>query len=202
MDDETPTQRGNPGEVDGPVKVVDRRWWLQGETGAPAEGPRKPTYVEELERQIAEKDRAIQDYASRYRQSAAEFDQVRARLRRDLDRDIERARRALLAEFLDVADNLDRALAAAAPAADAAFVTGVDLVRQLLLARLAAHGVTPMEAEGRSFDPTRHEAVSLIGVTDPAQDEVVQAVVTKGYLIGDEVLRPAAVVVGRSGAGG
>ncbi len=183
--------------VDGPVKVVDRRRWMGGETGAPVEPLRKPTYLEELERQIAEKDRAIKDYATKYRESAAEFDQVRARLRRDLDRDIERARRAILADFLEIADNLDRALAAAPSATDEAFVRGVDLVRQLLLARFAAHGVTPMEAEGKRFDPAWHDAVSLTEVDDPAQDEVVQAVVKKGYLVRGEVLRPAAVVVGK-----
>jgi molecular chaperone GrpE len=124
---------------------------------------------------------------------------VRSRLRRDIDRDIERARRALLADFLEVADNLDRALAAAPGGTDAAFVRGVDLVRQLLLARFAAYQVKPMDAEGQRFDPARHEAVSLVVVSDPEQDEVVQAVVRKGYAIGDEVLRPAAVVVGKHG---
>ncbi len=193
-DDKTRDEESEP--ADGPVKVVDRRWWSHGESGAAAAPPRKPTYIEELERQIAEKDQAIQTYATKYREGAAEFDQVRARLRRDLDRDIERARRALLADFLEVADNLDRALAAAPAGADEAFVRGVDLVRQLLLARYAAHGVTPMEAEGQPFDPARHDAVSLVEVADPAQDEVVQAMVKKGYLIGDEVLRPATVVVG------
>ncbi|HOC19041.1 MAG TPA: nucleotide exchange factor GrpE [Vicinamibacterales bacterium] len=194
-DDKTNGKEREP--VDGPVKVIDRRWWTHGETGAPVEPPRKPTYLEELERQIAEKDQAIQAYASKYRESAAEFDQVRARLRRDLDRDIERARRAVLADFLEIADNLDRALAAAPAGTDEAFVRGVDLVRQLLLARFAAHGVTPMDAEGKRFDPAWHDAVSLMEVADPGQDEVVQAVVKKGYLVGGEVLRPAAVVVGK-----
>ena len=196
MNDEKAEDSGN-GPAGGPVKVIDRRWWIQGESDAPAAQPRKPTYVEDLERQVAEKDQAIRDYAAKYRESAAEFDRIRARLRRDLDRDIERARRALLADFLEVADNLDRALAGAPAATDEAFVRGVDLVRQLLLARLASHAVQPMAAEGERFDPGRHEAVSLVEVADPARDEIVQAVVKKGYLIGDEVLRPAAVVVGK-----
>ena len=181
-----------------PVKVVDRRWWKHGESGASPEPARKPTYIEDLERQLAEKDQAIQTYASRYRESATEFDQIRGRLRRDLDRDIERARRALLGDFLEVADNLDRALASVPAGADEAFVRGVDLVRQLLLARLAAHGVKPMEAEGQPFDPVQHDAVSVLVVDSPDQEDVVQAVVRKGYTIGDEVLRPAGVVVGKT----
>jgi molecular chaperone GrpE len=185
-----------PEPVDGPVKVVDKRWWITGETGAAPAAPRKPSYVEELERQLAEKDKAIQAHAARYRDSAAEFDQVRARLRRDLDRDIDRARKALLADFLEVADNLERALAAGEGAGES-LVKGVELVHQLLLARFAAHGVLPMEPAGRPFDPTMHEAVSLITVDDPALDDTVQAVVKAGYLVGEEVLRPASVVVGK-----
>jgi molecular chaperone GrpE len=97
-----------------------------------------------------------------------------------------------------VADNLDRALEAVPPGVDAAFARGVDLVRQLLLARLSAHGVKPMEAEGQPFDPLRHDAVSVLVVDSPGQEDVVQAVVRKGYTIGDEVLRHAAVVVGKT----
>jgi hypothetical protein len=90
------TDASNP---DGPVKVVDRRWWARGEhADAEAGPPRKPSDLEELERQIAEKDQAIQTYAQRYREGAAEFEQVRARLRRDLDKEVERARRAVLAD--------------------------------------------------------------------------------------------------------
>ena len=116
-----------------PVKVVDRRWWAQGDTGATAEAgrPRKPNYLEELEQQLAEKDKAIQAHAQRYRESAAEFEQVRARLRRDVDKEVDRARRALLNDMLDVADNLDRAIATGSSAAqgDPALLKGVELVR-------------------------------------------------------------------------
>jgi molecular chaperone GrpE len=184
---------------DGPVKVVDRRWWAHGDTGAPAAAPRKPSYLEELERQLAEKDKAIQAHAARYRESAAEFDQVRARLRRDVDKEIDRARRAILLDFLDVADNLDRAIASARPegSGDAALLKGVELVRDLLLAKLAGYGVTPVVSEGAPFDPRIHEAVSLVPVTDASRDDVVVGEVRKGYRIGEETLRPAGVVVGK-----
>jgi molecular chaperone GrpE len=189
--------------ADGPVKVVDRRWWAQGETGAGSSPLRKPSYVEELERQLAEKDQAIQAHAARYRDSAAEFDQVRARLRRDLDKEIERARRALLLDFLDVADNLDRAIAAArgATTTDGALLKGVELVRDLFLTKLAARGVTPLASEGLAFDPRVHEAVSLVPVGDASRDEMVIAEVRKGYRIGEDVLRPSGVVVGKVASG-
>jgi molecular chaperone GrpE len=188
---------------DGTVKVVDRRWWTTGEAGtAESSGsPRKPSYVEELELALAEKDKAIQAHAQRYRDSAAEFEQVRARLRRDVDKEIERARRAVLADLLDVVDNLDRALAAAEgtqrPGDSAGLAAGVRLVRDLFLAKLASHGVRPLEAHGLPFDASRHEAVSVVPVSDPAQDGLVVGVVRAGYAFGPDVLRPAAVAVGK-----
>lgn len=186
--------------LDEPVKVVDRRRWAGGEAAGGPDAPlRKPTYVEELERQLAEKDKAIQAHAARYRDSATEFEQVRARLRRDLDKEIERARRAILADTLEVVDNLERALIAAraASTADLALVRGVEMVRDLLLAKLASYGVKPIAAEGEEFDPRLHEAVTVVAVTEPGQDEHVVGVVRGGYTIGEDILRPAGVVVGR-----
>ncbi len=186
-------------KTDGPVKVVDRRWWTTEHPDAGSEPARlrKPTYIEELERLLAEKDRAIQAHAQRYRDSAAEFEQVRARLRRDVDRDVERARRAVLADMLEVADNLERALASARSSPDAGLVKGVELVRDLLLSRLASYQVRPIAADGERFDPRLHEAVSVVLVHDPARDERVISTIRTGYVIGDEVLRPAAVAVGK-----
>jgi molecular chaperone GrpE len=185
--------------IDGPVKVVDRRRWAHGESATTDAYARKPSYVEELERLLAEKDKAIQAHAARYRDSAGEFEQVRARLRRDLDKEIERARRAILADVLDVADNLERALAAAASTTDTGLLKGVELVRDLLLAKLAGYGVVPIASQGQAFDPRVHEAVSVIPVSDQAQDEQVVGVIRNGYLVGEDVLRPAAVVVGKRG---
>ncbi len=189
-------------KTDGAVKVIDRRWWTAGEIGADASAgrPRKPSYVEELERQLAEKDKAIAAHAQRYRDSASEFEQVRARLRRDVDKEIERARRAVLLDMLEVVDNLDRALVAAdAPAAggNAGLAAGVRLVRELFLAKLASHGVRPLDAQGLAFDPTRHEAVSVVPVADAAQDARVLGVIRAGYTVGSDILRPAAVAVGK-----
>jgi molecular chaperone GrpE len=195
--DNDDTRDTNP---DGPVKVVDRRWWTHGDTGVTAEAgrPRKPSYLEDLEQQLAEKDKAIQAHAQRYRDSATEFEQVRARLRRDVDKEVDRARRALLDDLLDVADNLDRAIAAAVSGpADPGLLRGVQLVRDLFLSRLASYGVTPFAAEGAPFDPHRHEAVSIVPVADPAHDDHVVHVIRAGYAIGEDVLRPATVAVGR-----
>jgi molecular chaperone GrpE len=187
------------------VKVVDRRWWARAEGEPEAEEPiHKPTYVEELERQLAERDALVRSYAEKYREAAAGFDEARARLRRETGREIERARRAVLVELLEVLDNLDRAveaarrsLAAGEPPARtvAALVEGVELVRQQFLAKLEGFGVRRIEAAGQPFDPERHDAVAAVPADSPEAANRVAEVVTHGYTIGDEVLRPARVVV-------
>lgn len=182
------------------MKVTDRRWWARGETDAtPTEEPRlKPTLIEELEARIAEKDREIQELVSKYRGASDEFDQARARLRKEIQKDVERSRRSVIVSFLEVLDNLDRALQAAGGTTSDAFVQGVALVRQQFLATLEGLGVTRVDPVGQRFDPLLHEAVSTVPASSPDQDEVVVGVVRPGYLMGEDVLRPAQVAVARS----
>jgi molecular chaperone GrpE len=189
-----------PGPPDGDIRIVDKRWWAN-ETPATAEaGDRsdKPAYVQELEQRLAAKDDELRATIARYREANAEFEQARVRLRRDVAKEVERGKRAILADLLDVVDNLDRALAAArASSADSPLLQGVDMVRAQFLGKLAGVGVRLVEAEGHPFDPTRHEAATTVPVTDPAQDGIVVGVIRPGYAIGEDVLRPAVVAVAK-----
>lgn len=183
-----------------PVKVVDRRWWANPEAGPadPAAGrARKPTYVEELEQQLAEKDKQAQEYIAKYRQAASEFDEARLRLRREISKDIERSRREILADLLEVLDNLDRAIDAARASASPAdaLLQGVEMVRRQFLAKLEGFGVTRIDADAQRFDPNLHEAITRVPATSPEQDGVIVGIVRQGYRIGNDVLRPASVAV-------
>jgi len=195
------------------IRIVDRRWWAQkgqegregqvGQAGQGGDPLRKPTYVEELEQRLTAKASEFQALVADHRRSLDEFEQARVRIRRDVAREVERGKRAILADLLDVVDNLERAIQATRePQADVAPVVarlaqGVELVRDQFLARLQAHGVTRIDALGKAFDATRHEAISTMDVDDAGRDGVVVAVVREGYTIGDDVLRPASVVVGQ-----
>ena len=188
-----------------PVKVVDRRWWAR-EKEAASDEPRgsKPSYVEELERRLADAEKQAQEYLAKYRQSAQEFEDARARMRKELARDAERSRREVLISLLEVVDNLDRAIDASlrlrpepAANADHALLQGVEMVRQQFLAKLEGFGVTRIDSQGASFDPRFHEAVTTVAAPDPGADGRVVGVIAHGYRIGDEVLRPALVAVGQ-----
>ena len=193
-------------EHESPVKVVDRRWWANQDnantTAATATPSLKPTYVEELEQKLAEKDKQLQDAIARYRGASSEFEESRLRLRREIGKDIERARREVLAELLDVVDNLDRAIDAAksssAPDRVDTLLQGVEMVRQQFLAKLEGFGVKRIESEGQPFNPSLHEAISAVPASTPAQDGTIVGVIRHGYRIGDDVLRPASVAVAKS----
>jgi molecular chaperone GrpE len=187
-----------------PVKVVDRRWWARDKEATSGE-PRgsKPSYVEELERRVADAEKQAQEYLGKYRQSAQEFEQARARMRKELGKDAERNRREVLISLLEVVDNLDRAIDAALAvrsgqaAADDPLLQGVEMVRQQFLAKLEGFGIKRIESLGAAFDPRVHEAVTTVDASTPDADGRIVGVIAHGYRIGDEVLRPALVAVGQ-----
>ena len=190
----------NSEDVD--VKVVDRRWWARGESAESTDDPpeRKPTVVEDLEQRLTESQERLQAVLIEHRRAAEDFEAARIRMRRDVAREVERGRRTVLAELLEVVDNLDRAVAAARHSnltdASETLLRGVELVHEQFLAKLHGFGVSRLDAAGHAFNPELHEAVSLVPVSDPARAGTVVSVLKEGYMIGDELLRPASVAVG------
>jgi molecular chaperone GrpE len=189
-------------EQDIPVKVVDRRWWANAAEASATDAPSrdiKPSYVEQLEQQVAEKDRQAQEYIAKYRQAAAEFEEARLRVRREVSKDVERGRREILSDLLEVVDNLDRAIESARQGATpASLLQGVEMVRRQFLAKLEGLGVTRIEVADQPFDPSVHEAITTVPSTSPDQDGHIVGVVRQGYRIGDDVLRPASVAVAKT----
>ena len=125
----------------------------------------------------------------------AEMDNYRKRQRRMAQDQIEAERQRLLALFLPLLDDLERALAA--PAGDSQGLRqGIEMARRAALQRLRAEGVEPIAAQGQPFDPNWHDAVSTVPSNGkgPAPGTVVQ-VLAPGYRLGERLLRPARVVV-------
>ncbi len=193
-----------PAGDDPRLKVVDRRWWARGER-EPVESveaggwePRKPTYVEELEQQLADKNQLLQKYITQYKEASGEFEDAKARIRRDIAKDVERGRRTLLVEMLDVLDNLERATAAARDGRNIdSLLQGLDMVEHLFAGKLEGFGVRRINALGERFDSAKHEAVTTVPTINPSSDETIVGVIRNGYTIGDDVLRPATVAVAK-----
>jgi molecular chaperone GrpE len=182
--------------------VIDKRFWVaraaagdgqEAETSAPPS--RLPTYVERLQEQLQEKDRLLKTHVAQMRN---EQEELRRRLSRDLEQRVELATGDLLADFLPVLDNLDRALQAAEthPSLEA-LLEGIRLVRTQFLNVLGRHGLKPLDRQGQPFDPGLDEAVTTLPVDDPSQHNLVLQEWEKGYTLHDKVLRPAKVAVGK-----
>lgn len=147
---------------------------------------------------VAEKDQHAREAAVRARLATEELERAKQRIRKDALKDAEQRNRAVLRSFLEVVDDLDRAIAVARERTeDSAMLQGVELVRKRFIDKLAHHDVTHRPSQGCRFDPAVHEAMSIVPVADASLDGVIIGVVREGYEIGDEVLRPAAVAVGR-----
>ena len=122
----------------------------------------------------------------------ADTDNYRKRLERTTDELVRDAKRRLFLDLLNLADDLERALAA--PHGDGgALVEGVDLTLTRLRDVLAGHGVRRMTSGG-VFDPNLHEAVATVAAGDIPEGSIVDEV-SRGYLWGDLVLRAARVRV-------
>ncbi len=104
---------------------------------------------------------------------------------------------ALLINFLPLVDDLDRALQSVdSRLAGMTWLDGIRLIQRKFQALLEMNGVTEIQADGETFDPNVHEAVTF----GEGEDGKVISVVQKGYKLGGRVLRPAMVVVGKKGA--
>ena len=137
------------------------------------------------------------DYKDQWIRSVAELDNVRKRARRDAAQAEQRGVARLARELLPALDNLDRAIAAAEAHPESAnpeLIGGLQLVQQELIAAFSRAGIVRDSALGEPFNPHQHEAVAQQPAEGQAAGTVIE-VYEHGYLIGDEVLRAAKVVV-------
>jgi molecular chaperone GrpE len=175
-------------------------------SGGGAAGAGSDAYVEMLEGEIAAMQQEVEQARVRVEQAEARRAEAEAetgravdRLTREAERERERQHRKGLRQFLEVLDDLERAISSARQMDhNPEVLAGVDLVRKRFLGVLGEMGVRHLPAMGERFDPAVHEAISAVPVTEPEQDGVVVGVVSEGYAIGEELLRPARVAVGRA----
>jgi len=154
--------------------------------------------IENLQAQIAEKDKELSELKDRYLRSLAENENARKRIRQQSDETVRLQRENFLRELLPVVDNLERAVEAARGGGNGKpIVEGVEMVLRSLLDFLKTHGVTQLTSVGQPFDPQRHEAVDHIESEQHPPNTVVNEY-HRGYQIGDRLLRPARVAVARS----
>jgi molecular chaperone GrpE len=168
----------------------------------PGPGPDAAAVDVDIEALAAKAGKA-DEYLELAQRTKADFENFRKRAAREAALAQDRGVAKLAKELLPAVDNLDRALQAAEAAgqgenggasADATLASGIKLVHADVIAALARVGIEPYSPEGELFDPQHHEAIAQHPVEGAPSGTVVE-VYQSGYRLGEQVLRPARVVV-------
>ena len=158
--------------------------------------PRTPeTDIPALEQRVAELEQARADEHQSRLRALADCENYRRRTEREAGSARRAGRSEVLLPLLDVRDNLERALAAGST--DPAFLRGVEAISEQLRRIVTSLGAVPIPGVGTLFDPRLHEAVGTVPAIDHPPDTVVTEI-RRGFLLGEEVLRPAQVMVAQS----
>ena len=174
-----------------PDEARDERDERTHETEAEAtEQDAAATVAADLDELVQEKEE-LRELAQRVQ---ADFENYRKRVLREQTQLVERANEGLIEQLLGVLDNLDLALKSL-EGADEKVRKGVELVANELLGVLEKAGLERIDALGKPFDPTEHEAVAQ---EDGEGEPVVCDVLRTGYRLKGRVLRPATVRVTRA----
>ncbi|GAA0704519.1 nucleotide exchange factor GrpE [Dokdonella soli] len=149
--------------------------------------------LESLSRQLGEYETKLAEMRETVLRERAELDNQRKRLQRDLEQARRFANEKLLADLLPVLDNLERGLAAEV-GDPAALRSGVELTLRELIRVTDANGLKTAGAVGEPFNPEHHQAMSMVESAEHPSGRVA-AVMQKGYVLNDRLLRPALVAV-------
>lgn len=155
----------------------------------------RETEVEALKVQVKEaRDQVLR--------SQAEMQNVRRRAELDVEKAHKFALEKFVKELLPVADSLEKAVESTEGQEDAGELVasireGVEMTLNLFMSSLQKFNVEQINPVGEPFDPQRHEAMSMVPAPDAEPNSVV-AVVQKGYMLNERLVRPAMVVVAKA----
>ena len=131
----------------------------------------------------------------------ADIENTRKRWERERQELLRYANEGLLADLLNINDEMERALNLSQEKHEdfTAFMKGMEMIMAHLHDLLKKNGIKPMEAEGKKFDPNFHEALMQAETADSPEGTVVEEL-QKGYMLDNHVLRTAKVKVSRKPA--
>lgn len=184
------------------LKVIDRRHWVSEDSsgdGTDEEaGTSLPNYVEKIQKELEANDSKLKEYIAAYKEKMSDNDQFRARLEKDVDRRVEMKVAEFMRSLLPVIDNLELARESAKSTKNIEnVIEGIDLIQSGLRNLLSGFGMKELDCVGKDFDPALAEAVSVQESGDKEKDGKVLEVLQNGYMMGDMLIRPAKVKVGK-----
>ena len=184
--------------VDDPDGPQDDKPGIQPSAQEALEPPPEAGEAEHFERRARLAEDRLTEVLTAYRKVKTENEGFRDRVTRDVERTFNKRHEKLLLKFIDILDNLDRALEAAEQTyAGNPLIEGLILVRTQLLQTLQQEGLERIPVLGLPFDPNMSEAVGTQPVDDPEHDHVVVREVLRGYRLHGRVARASRVFVGQ-----
>jgi len=167
--------------------------------GEPAEQDRSGQAVEQdIAALLTEAEQQRDEYLDLAKRTKADFENFRKRMTAEVQAASTRGKSDVLREVVPVLDDLERAIQAAGldPEGDSddGLAHGVLLVFRSLREALGRNGVEAVDPTGEKFDPNLHEALSTLA-TEGVESGTVVETMQKGYRLGEQLIRPARVVV-------
>ncbi len=164
------------------------------------ESPQETTRdLEELKASLEEEKTRAQGYLANWQRAQADFINFKRRTEQEKAEGQKVASALIIYQLLPVIDDMDRALESIdAKMSGLTWIEGVKLVHRKLHALIESYGVKTIKTVGQDFNPALHEAV----MHGEGEDGKVLEELQKGYMLGDQVLRPAIVKVGSGKAQG
>ena len=149
---------------------------------------------QDIDALLAEAEKQRDEYLDLARRTKADFENYRKRMAAEVQAAQARGKIEVAREVIEAVDNLERALDAAGAEDGDSLAAGVEMVLGGLRETLGRNGFEALDPKGEKFDPQWHEALSMQPV-DGAESGVVVETIQKGYRIGEQLVRPARVVV-------
>jgi molecular chaperone GrpE len=184
--------------------IVDRRASSRLGDDAPGEAgveqaPAEAEDLSTLKARLEEEKSKAESYLANWQRAAADYQNLKRRAEKEREEYGRLATAALVINILPLLDDLERALQSVdIRLAGLTWVDGIRLIYRKFQAVMEAAGVNEIKAEGETFDPNLHEAVMY----GEGEEGKVVSEVQKGYRLGDRVIRPAMVVVGKKAEAG
>ncbi len=155
--------------------------------------------IDDLRASLEEARREAAENYEKFLRTLADLDNFRRRTRMEYEEVVANANRELMAGLLPIIDNFERALAAAEQTQNfEALHEGVVLIWKQLRELLSKFGVEPIEAKGKPFDPSLHEAILQAEPSEEFPPGTVVEEIQKGYRMKGRLLRPSLVKVART----
>ena len=152
--------------------------------------------AKKLESQVKDLQQQLDDKDDKYLRAEAEIQNMTTHFKKERAQLLKYDGQDLAKSVLPVLDNLKRALTIEVHDENGQQLKkGIQMVHDHLINALKDHGITEIDADGKPFDPTLHQAVQTVPVEGDQKAETVVKVLQAGYQLKDRVLRPAMVVV-------